>query len=138
MSEAKIRHALVTALEDSTFDLSTVYDNVGAFEPDPSIAYAEFFFMSNPPQPVTMGDDGEDLHTGIVQINLNYPLNGGIGEALDQVDYLRTVLKPSAPLVHESQVVRIRTCGISGPPQKVNGFYQIIVSITWRSMSART
>lgn len=137
MTVARIRAALITALEDSNFSMSTVHDNVGGFTPEIGTPYAETFFMPNTPIPFTMGDEGEDEHTGLVQINLNFPIGEGMGNTLDKVDYVRTVFKAGVTFTYEDQVVHIETCGVSRAPQIQDGFYQTIISITWRALTAR-
>lgn len=136
MSIHKIRSALVQAFESGGFSLPAVYENT-SHDSDADIPWCSFFFIPNQPSAATLGDQGEDDHTGIVQINLNYPLLNGSGEALQKADEIRAVFKAGATFSYLGQNVFIKSSGVSRASQVENGFYQTILTIQWQARTSR-
>lgn len=60
--------------------------------------YADLSIVWNPPEPFTLGDDGEDMLTGFLQITLNYPLDKGIFAPSRLCDLLRKHFKAGSRL----------------------------------------
>jgi len=137
MSLFKIRSALATAFSSGGFDLPVNYDNAKKVDVKCDLPWCEFYFIPTQPVVSTLGDQGEDEHLGIVQINLNYPINEGMGNLLKKADDIRAVFKAGTSLTYQTQVVRITSCGISRAAQVVNGFYQSILTIEFRALTAR-
>ena len=114
-----------------------VYENDGEFNPQADAAWFQFFFIPNQPSVITLGDQGSDEHTGIVQINLNYPMNEGSGTALEKADELRALFKAGSKHIFDGQTVTAISCGLSGSGQIINGFYQTILTIEYKAHTAR-
>jgi hypothetical protein len=136
MSLQNIRSALAQAFQSGGFGLPVVYENAPR-STQANAPWAEFFFIPNQPVVRTLGDQGQDEHTGIVQINLNYPLHEGPGRVLQKADQIRAVFKAGAAFTHTGQVVHIRSSGLSRAPQIEGGFFQCIFTIQWRANTAR-
>jgi len=114
-----------------------VYENDAQHEPEADASWFQFFFIPNQPTAATLGNQGSDEHTGIVQINLNFPINEGSGTALEKADELRILFKAGSKHTYQGQTVTAISCGQNGAGQIVNGFYQTILTIQYRAQSAR-
>lgn len=137
MSIAKIRSALVQAFTDGAFNITTVHENTNDFEPQTDTPWCEFRFIPNEPEPRTLGDQGEDEFTGVVNVILNYPLNSGIGETMEKADEIKTVFKPGTSFSYSGQSVQVSRSGLQRGGQTEAGFYQSVFTITWRALAAR-
>jgi hypothetical protein len=84
----------------------------------------------------TLGDAGDDLHTGIFQIDLNVPPNTGTGALLGYADTLRTAFKAGTTATHGMQSVLILSCSRSKLSQG-GGWLTISMSISWRAYTPR-
>ena len=135
MSEYKIRSALVQTFRGG-IALPGVYENA-KYNSQADTPWFEFFFIPNPPVVSTLGDQGSDEHTGIVQVNLNYPINDGSGAALQKVDEVRALFKAGSKHIFDGQTVTAISCGQNGTGQIVNGFYQTTLTIQYRALTPR-
>lgn len=137
MSIAKVRSALVQAFEDGAFNLTTVYQNRNNFEPQTDQAWCEFRFLPNEPEPRTLGDQGEDEFTGVVNVILNYPLNSGIGDTMEKADQIKAAFKPGQRFIHDGQSVAVTRSGLARGGETGDGFYQSVFTISWRALAPR-
>ena len=135
MSLSQIESALIAAYEGAGLGLPTAYENRD-FDPPNTTPWAALYVIPNQPDVVTLGNGGEDDHTGILQIDLHYPLGDGNGAALAMADTLRDVFEAGVDLTHEDQVVVITGCGRSSGARDL-GMYKIILSITWYARPTR-
>ena len=135
MSLAQIESALIAAYEGAGLGLATAYENRD-FDPPNESAWAALYVIPNQPEVITLGNGGEDDHSGILQINLNYPLNAGNGAVLAMADAIRDVFEAGVDLTYEDQVVVITGCGRSSGAREL-GMYKIILSITWYARTTR-
>lgn len=135
MSQSKISSTLVDAYISGGFGLPTIYENK---VPDelPAPPFARVFESPNQPSVVTLGNNGEDSHDGFFQIDLNYPLNEGSGDALAKVDEMRAHFKAGTRFTYNGQAVTIRSCGRSAGRQ-IDGYFQISITINWYARTAR-
>ena len=137
MSIAKIRSALVQAFENGAFDLPTVYENTDSYTPQANTPWCQFIFIPNQPNVLTLGSTGEDEHTGLVRVLLNYPLDTGSGAALLKADEIRAVFKAGTTFTYDGQSVMVRSCGVNQVSEITDGFHTTAVTITWRALTAR-
>lgn len=135
MSLANIRGALIKGLLDADIDLPMAFEN-RPFTADKAAAWAAVFVLPNQPDVATLGDTGEDEHTGIMQVNLNYPAGQGDADILATCDTLRAYFHAGKNITYNAQPVTIRSCGRS-VGRVVDGQYQIIMSINWYARTAR-
>jgi len=117
--------------------LSGNYENSNDHDPRADTPWFEFFLIPNRPSVVTLGDEGLNEHTGIVQINLNYPLHEGSGAVLQKADEVSNLFKAGSRHTYQGQTVSIISCGLDGSGQIVNGFYQAILTIQYRAQTPR-
>ena len=136
MSIHKIRSALVETFSGG-IGLSGVYENTNGYTPQADTPWFEFFMIPNRPVVVTIGDEGLNEHTGIVQVNLNYPIHEGSGNMLQKVDEVSALFKAGSRHVFEGQTVSISSCGLDGSSQIVNGFFQSILTIQYKAQTPR-
>ena len=139
MSIYKIRSALVQTFSGG-ISLPGIYENEGgegAHAPQANEAWFEFFLIPNRPVVVTLGDDGLNEHTGIAQINLNYPIHEGSGAVLLKADEVSDLFKAGSRHTYQGQTVSVISCGLNGSSQVVNGFFQSILTIQYRAQSPR-
>lgn len=130
-----IKKTLIQAYVDGSFALDTAYEN-RTFTKPASGPFAEVYILPNQPTVDTLGDAGRDLHTGILQINLNYPRNQGDGAILTKADAIRNYYEAGTRFSHEGQEVFIMSCGRS-VGRLVDNHYQIVLTINWRAQTAR-
>lgn len=136
MSIFKIEAALRQAFSSGGFALPVAQENV-VYKPQAGTAWAELFIIPNRPAAVTLGDSGQDEYTGIMQVNLNYPLGEGSGLAAQKADEICAVFKGGAAFTYDSQTVHIRNSGKDRVAQNINGFYQTTLTITWYARYTR-
>lgn len=86
--------------------------------------------------PVTLGDAGEDNHPGILQIDINYPMNKGSKEVLAKADTIIAYFTSGRTLLYNSQEVKILRCSLS-PGRYVGGYYRISVSVNYYARTTR-
>lgn len=135
MSLTNIKATLVNAYVTGGFGMPTAYENKH-FTPDNDSAWAAVSIVPNQPSVATLGDDGTDNHDGFLQIDLNYPLNGGDGAVLAKADEIRAYFKAGARFRYGGQTVVITSCGRSHG-REVRGMYQMILTINWYARTAR-
>jgi hypothetical protein len=135
VSLANIRAALVEAYESLHLHLDTAHEN-RPFSPgaDP---WAALFVIPNQPAVATLGNGGEDEHTGFMQIDLNYPLHGGTAAALETADDIRAYFAAGRWLEYDGQRVLITSSGRARGVE-VNGWYRVSMTINWTARTIRS
>ncbi len=131
----KIDAALHNAFTDGAFGLSAAYENK-EFEPVPGTPWAELFIIPNQPIVNTLGDGGQDLITGIFQINLNYPVGGGAGEAKQKATAVRDYFYAGRVFTYLAQDVHIISAG-RGISRNVDSWYKVTTTIFWQARVTR-
>lgn len=112
MSYKKIRSALVAEWEALNLGLPISYEN-RKFEPKAGQAWSRFTILPNDAEAVTMGRNGEDEITGLLQVDLFHPVEAGTGAALDIADAVRAAFWVGRRISYQGQEVVIRSSGIS-------------------------
>lgn len=131
----KIDTALITAFDDASFGLDYAVEN-RAFDRVPGTAHAEIYILHAQPFPVTLGDGGEDLIAGTMQVNLNYPVGEGAGAANQKATEIRDVFKAGYRPSYSGQEVFIVSTG-RGPSRNIDSYYQVIVNINFEARVIR-
>ena len=132
----KIDSALIQAFTDGAFGLSWASEN-RAFTPTAGTAWAELFVIPNQPSVASLGDDGYDLHDGILQINLNYPADTGAGAAKAKATAIRDYFYAGRSVLYSGQYVEVVSCGRDRAGRSVDSWYQIVVTVFWRAWTNR-
>lgn len=135
MSIFNIRAAIFSKLEELALDIPVFRANER--KPQGVNKFAEAFILPNAPEPATMGDTGRDRIVGILQINVNVPLNEGDGELLQLCDVFAQAFRVGLDLTYNNQEVAFFGGGVSGF-QESNGLYQAILSFEFESQYSRT
>jgi hypothetical protein len=117
-------------------DALTAYENASFPKPAITSAWAAVFIVPNQPTIESVGDGGMDGHTGFMQIDINYPSNGGTGAAIAKADSVAQYFKGGTRIAFGGQQVQIQSCGRSqGRP--VDGWYRVSLTINWTAYVQR-
>jgi hypothetical protein len=135
MSLVDINAALVVAYQGASLGLPTAWEGVD-FTPPANAPWAQLYLLPAPTSVDTLGANGLDLHTGILQIDLNMSQNSGTGGLLGYADTLRGVFKAGTSATHNGQSVLILDCSRSRLTQAA-GWLTVRMTITWRAYTAR-
>lgn len=88
-------------------------------------------------EPVTLGDAGEDNHSGFMQIDINYPVNRGAGEVLIKADELASAFPSGTVLSYNSQNVIVASTTLS-PGRYIGGYYRVSLTVNYYSRTFRS
>jgi hypothetical protein len=140
MSARNIEKALLTSwvafAGDSNTYIDTAYENDN-FEPINGTPWAQVFFLPEQPKAVTLSGTGEDEHTGIFQINLNYPKSAGAGAASDMAALIFEHYQAGARFAFSGQEVLVLSCGRAGG-RNDGDWYIVPITIDFLSRTARS
>jgi hypothetical protein len=160
MRNLDIRNALVLSWLDGDFGLPTAYPNK-----DPNDAlkqaqannqpWADLSLLPSQPGVATCGDEGMDRHGGVLQIDLNHPLNSGDVPAITLADQIARRYKAGehfdAPALSETLIadfqaqeflvwdplpVLIRSCGYE-QPRRVENWSRTTMTIYYSAWVSR-
>ena len=131
----KIDSALIQAFDDAGFGLPFAVENE-SYTPVTGTPYAQLFILPNQPTVSTMGDSGQDLITGLMQVNLNYPVGDGSGLAKQKATAIRNVFKAGYRPSYDGQEVFITSSG-RGIARNQDSWYQVVVNIIWEARVTR-
>lgn len=132
--ESALRQAFLTAIPAAAN--LTAFENQ-KFDPKAKAKWYIFNFLPNEPTPKTLGDVGQDLYTGICQIDINVEPNKGKSDIDADMIALRSVFTAGARCAYSSAVVTIKSCGRKGGGRLVDSFYRFNVSISWECRLSR-
>lgn len=128
MSMQDIQIALNVAVAETLTGMPIEWENVPS-SPG-SGRHAQVNFLPNIPVVGSLGAEGSDVATGILQVTLRYPKGKGDTATREDFETLRQRFVAGRSLIHGDQRVTIVSCGRS------QGFisdvwYTIYVSINW-------
>lgn len=105
--------------------------------PPPGQPYASFDVIFNPPDVATLGDQGEDMHTGFVQLTLRYPPGPNAkNQILQLADAIRESFKAGSRAYSGDQEVVITNSGL-GNFDMVSGRLVNPFTIYWYALTRR-
>ncbi|MGL4517065.1 MAG: phage tail terminator-like protein [Shewanella sp.] len=108
-------------------DARTALPNAAFTKPGPTIAWASVFVI--PARTGALSLTGSDDMSGILQIDLNYPLNGGAGAAQLMAQNIRAHFKRG------TRVQGVYIGAVSYTPfGAVDGWYRGVVSVDYRAI----
>lgn len=125
-----LRKALVQGVEDSPLDLPYAAENSPFTKPTDQSPWAAVHIFMNQPSVATLGAEGQDAHDGIMQIDLNYPLNTGEAAVTAKADGLTDFFKAGKRLAHSGVELTVSSCGRSRG-REVEGWYRVSMTVTW-------
>lgn len=129
MSISDVETALIQNYVDGSFNLPTAYEN-RMFSPADGKPWAAVSFIPNQPVVASIGPTGSDEHTGILQIDLYYPVNTGTGQCRDKAQEVMDAYKAGSDVEYNGQHVIITSCGRS-TGRAANGWYRVIITVEW-------
>lgn len=135
MSISSVRSALVQHFIDGAFGLDTQYEN-RKFTPPDNEAWSALFFIPAAAEADTQGTQGSDRWDGIVQIDLNYPLDTGESSILAKADAIIQQFKAGTKLLYSGQAVTLKASG-RNQGSIVNSQYRISITAGWYSFVSR-
>ena len=131
-----LRKALVQGVEDSPLDLPYAAENSPFSKPTDQSPWAAVHIFMNQPSVATLGTEGQDAHDGIMQIDLNYPLNTGEAAVTAKADGLTDFFKAGKRLAHSGVELTVSSCGRSRG-REVEGWYRVSMTVTWFARVSR-
>ncbi|QNN97184.1 hypothetical protein P9A51_gp29 [Xanthomonas phage Xp12] len=128
--------ALRQGVKDSPLALPYAVPNAPFDKPSDQSPWASVFIMGNQPSVATLGNEGQDAHDGILQIDLNYPLNTGEAAVTAKADELTDYFKAGKRLAHSGVELTVASCGRSRG-REVDGWYRVSMTVTWFARVSR-
>lgn len=152
MSLATAQAALIAAAIQQLGGIPTEFENVEFTKPT-NAKWAQMFFIPNTPEVETLGPTGEDLATGLLQVNVNYPMDTGTLAATADFEAFRAgfpagrhitiaadalQIGPLADAAFDDadQVVTIINCGRS-QGRLVDNWYRVSFTVGWQALIPR-
>lgn len=135
MSLSTVETALLTAVATSLTGIATCYENV-QFAPTPATKWARVFFMPNAPEVETLGGAGEDMVTGILQVDMRYPQNSGTSAPRADYETMRATFYPGVRLTSSGQAVMVTSFARSGG-RLVDQWYRVSFTVSWYALIPR-
>lgn len=111
MSQTKIYQALIQAVRDvpGMIPFSTPANK---FTPPVGQPYADLSVIQNEPTVYTLGDEGDDIVEGFLQVLMKYPVDKGVLAASRLGDTLRESFKAGSRKFYDGQEVVIVRSGL--------------------------
>jgi len=116
--------------------LETAYPNTKFSPPASGVPWAQVFLLANQPFVGSLGSSGEDEMSGILQIDLHYPLGEGVFDLNAAYDVIRDNFKAGTYLTYSTQWVLINSCGME-PPMSEGAYYKGMITIEWETRLTR-
>ena len=135
MSLSQVQTALFTAAVAAIGAIPTEYENV-KFTPPVGAKWASLFFLPNVPTVATLGSTGQDEATGLIQIDLNYPLGTGNSAARTDFETIRAAFPAGSRHTSSGQTVMVTGCG-RNQGQIVGNYFRVSISVFWNARIPR-
>jgi hypothetical protein len=133
LSDAK--YAMTEAVVSALGSIPTARENVSFTKPTDS-KWAALYWMPNQPTGETLGDTGQDMYTGIVQVDIHYPSGSGDAAADTDLETFRSAFKGGHTHVRNSQSIVAKPCGAPHRRNEENWFI-VSVTIPWYALVTR-
>ncbi len=125
-----LRGALIQGIEASPLALPYSIENAPFDKPEDKSPWASVFVITNQPSVATLGQDGQDSHTGIMQVDLSYELLTGEAAVNAKADELSSFFTAGKRFAYQGIEVTISSCGRSRG-REVNGWWRVSMTIAW-------
>lgn len=135
MSVLDLHHALTTAVRSAVGTTPLARENCPFTKPT-NAKWAALYFLPNTPQGETLGDEGQDLATGIMQVDFHYPAETGDAAADVDLETFRASFKAGHGFTYNGQGVVVRNCG-APLRRKQDNWFTVSVTIGWYALVAR-
>ncbi len=132
-----INAALITAYKAVGLGLPTAYE-LRDFTPQASQPWAKVTNLDAGRSPDTLGDEGQDEHRGVFQVDVYVPENDGTARILGYAESLLSYFKAGRRFTYNGQNVRVRYSSPSSiRKDDSSASYVKSVSVYWQSWSQR-
>lgn len=121
---------LLSVIVNADLGIPVKYENAGGFVKPTSSPWAAVHYMPNVPDPVTAGTYGYDEASGLLQIDINVPLNAGTKQSRDLVDKIVNLFPSGHDLMYNDAWVRPRRVGRT-QGREVDGWWRVSVTVYW-------
>jgi len=136
MKLADIYGGLITRYVAGNFGLTTYYPNKDG-NPTAGEKHARVWFLPAQNDAASLGGSGYDRMSGILQIDLMYPTDNGIGDVLAKADEIAAYFQRGQDETYNTFTTRITGTRIDGPRNE-DGWLRTIISIGWYAHVARS
>lgn len=133
---SRLERALLQGVVDANLSLPFSGDNMPFDRPDDGTPWGRALVLPSQPSVFTLGDDGEDAHAGVLQIDLNYPLMQGTADVSAKADEVEEFFKAGRRLQYSGAEVLILSCGRSRG-REVDGWYRVSMTVSWSARVPR-
>lgn len=135
MSEFAINAALVRAWQAGGIAFPTAYEGK-SFNPPDDAPWAALYMLPAGAAPAAIGLHAPIERVGILQIDLNYPLDTGAPVILKDADTVSSRFMPGTSYDFDGTKVNIERCSRSSIRQS-EGWLTVSLSVRWRSWQHR-
>ncbi|AUR88714.1 tail-completion protein [Vibrio phage 2.117.O._10N.261.45.E9] len=135
ISNYEIEQALVKAYLDLTLGYPTEYPNHTLAE-KPDDLWVALDNMRGETQPTTLGEAGEDLHSGIFQISLNTAIGKGTAIIHRALDEIANHFPAGTRLVFGNSTVVIMSATLDDG-RAVEGYWRVSLSLSYECRQPR-
>lgn len=136
MKLADIYGALITRYLSGNFGITNFYPNKDE-TPTAGQHHARIWFLPAENDAGSLGGNGVDVQTGILQVDLMSPTNIGIGDILDKADAIATHFQRGHSQDYDGQCVQFTGTSVTAPRNE-DGWMRCIVSIGWMAHVVRS
>lgn len=135
MSLATAKYALTNAVVTAVGSTPLARENAPFTKPT-GAKWAALHFLANQPQGETLGDAGQDLANGIMQVDFYYPAGTGDAAADTDLETFRAAFKAGHSFNQSGQSIVVRNCGAPYRRLEENWFI-VSVTIGWYALVPR-
>ena len=135
MTASNAKLALTTAVLSALGTTPVARENAPFTKP-PNAKWARLSFIPNIPSVETLGDTGEDMNDGIIQVDFYYPAGSGDVAADTDAETFRSTFKAGHKVVASGQSAVIRKCG-RHPGRLEDNWFIVSVDLEWYALIPR-
>jgi hypothetical protein len=135
VTEANVKLALTTAVLSALGATPVARENVPFTKPN-NAKWARLSYLPNIASVETLGDLGEDMNDGIIQVDFYYPAGSGDAAATADVETFRSTFKAGHKVVASGQSAVIRKCG-RHPGRLEDNWFIVSVDLEWYALIPR-
>ena len=132
---AEIQKVLFKAVQDGGFGLPIAFENV-TYDPKDGSGYLSCFLLRAPTLQAELGWKGCDSHTGILQIDINYPQDSGPTIHAQKADEINAYLYSGRTFTGDTEKVNIQNVS-AGVMQIAQGWSTLPMTIEYFSFTER-
>jgi hypothetical protein len=134
---ADIQSALMTAWADVDLDYATSYEGVDyqglAFIPPNDAPWVALTTLPASTMPAALGANAPLEHIGLLQVDLNYPLNTSAGAIRADADTVAASLTPGTVFTFNTQRILIARCERSSI-RRSDAYKTLSLTVRWRGL----